>query len=145
MIDKTNVHKVYSIVVSTECGSVLHMGIHNSLDSAFLSASRELKIASPCEHKAIADIDYWSTMEIHDILNILGIQEVEGIKPVAIVPKPVVVLKTVKEVIKEAKIQKNVIMKAILANKDLNLLKDAKPLLSKAEVRFLESKLIINN
>lgn len=140
----TMLPKVYSIVVSSKRGTILHSGIYRSLDDAYISARKDLCAYTP--HKDIdgVEIDFWTTMDIHSVLGKLGVQEVTAISAPVVARPQIIVEKTVSEQIKDVKQQKNVIMKNILLKKDLGLLKEAKPLFSKAEMKYIQEKLTVN-
>lgn len=137
------VPKFYSIVVSSKRGVILHTGVYISLDDAYLGAKKEL--FSLTQHKTddIVEIDFFEKTEAVTILESLGIREVEKNRPPVPAAKAIPPTKTTRELIRDAKTQKNVIMKNILEKRDMSLLKEAKTILSKSEMKFLEDKLII--
>lgn len=136
------VPKFYSIVVSSKRGIILHTGVYISLDEAYLGAKKEL--FSLVQHKTddAVEIDFFEKTEAGSILQALGVQEVEKRQVAEPIQQPVLPMKTTRELIRDAKTQKNVIMKNILERKDRSLLKEAKSILSKSEMKFLEDKLI---
>lgn len=136
--------KIYSIVVSSKRGTILHSGIYYSLDDAYIEAKINLFAYTKHSPNDSVEIDFWSTIDIMSVLGKLGIRELTT-EPVFSKTPPVVVKeKSIIEQIKDAKLQKNAIMKNILLKKDLSLLKEAKIFLSKSELKFLEEKLLIN-
>lgn len=136
--------KVYSIVVSSKRGTILHSGVYSSLDDAYAYARKDLFAYTPHKDNDGVEIDFWATMDVATVLEKLGVAEVAKIKTPEIERPKIIVEKTISEQIKDVKLQKNAIMKNILLKKDLGLLREAKPLFSKAELKYIQEKLIIN-
>lgn len=135
--------RVYAVVVSSKRGSILHLGIYYSLDDAYVAAKKELFMFTPHKETEGVEIDFWSSLDADSTINAL----VNG-SPNNIVireEKPRVIEKTILEQINDAKEQKNAIMKSILIKKDLGLLREAKSILSKSEIKFIEGKLLTKN
>lgn len=135
--------KAYSIVISSKRATILHTGIYISLDDAYSAARKELYTINSHKETDGIEIDFWTVLDIPTLLGKLGIKEVEPIKDQAKIVQISSPEKPLMEQIKDAKKQKNVIMKNILIKKDLGLLREAKSLLSKAEVKYLEQELTI--
>lgn len=132
--------QIYAIVVSSKNGVILHLGVHYSLDEAYSAARDQLYAYTPHKPNMSVDIDFWATMSPVSIARALVKGSIEDFA----LPTPIEKEKSLSDQIKDAKQQKNAIMKSILLKKDLGLLREAKPLLSRTEVKFIENKLTVN-
>lgn len=144
--------KVYAIVVSSPRGSILHLGVYASLDHAFEMAKNDLVVFTPHKDRDSVEIDYWACINGKDV--IMALSEDSGVNiPVEVIANEKNALRapvqkqTTADFVKVIKDQKNELIKKIIDTQDLSVIKSARQVLSKPEIKFISDKIngLINN
>jgi hypothetical protein len=138
-IKKTFVpQKVYSLLVKSRKGSLIHIGVHYTLDEAYDAAKAAMTLLFG-ESKDHVDMDLWTTLEADQVISSMVIPGKENrLQRTAISSKK---SEDRGDPLEEMIKAKNTLMASILATKDLERLKKASPLLSKHDIKYLMSKI----
>ena len=131
MTKKLNLPNVYSVYVKSLLGSVLHMGVYTNLEDAYGAAKDKLEASFPHRKGTAVDLDMWNILPVEELVPFVLPAMKTSVKP------PV---KDVKIRFKEAK---GDLLKAIIDNNDLQLLKEMSPYLTSNEKKYIKSKVAV--
>jgi hypothetical protein len=134
--------KVYSLLLETKKGALLHLGVHYSLDEAYEAAKLQIAatlgtdISDPTENM---EIDLWSTLRAEEALQLLTMNEGPGLSP----RKTVVIKKKkdVKDHVTAIEKSKNALMKQVIGGMDEKLFNRVKKHFSRNEVKYMKCEL----
>ena len=152
----TTESKIYALVVRSEFGESLYMGIHFSLDEAFKEARKDLDIIFK-HSKDDVSIDLWTYLDARKVLQ--GVLEPGVVIPdfsdlnkqyqaiktkeSAPTPKPQPPRKpTLQEMAKRMKDVKSSLMRQIIETGDEKTLDDMKRMFSNYEVRYMKDRIV---
>lgn len=144
MISKSDIkrafipQKVYSLLVKSRKGSLIHIGVHYTLDEAYSAAKTAMTLlfGETTEH---VDMDLWTTLEADQVISSMVVPGRErSLRRTAVASKESSGAGDPLDVMVKAK---NSLMSSIIASKDLRVLKKAEPLLSKHDIKYLMSKI----
>ena len=60
--------KIYTIIVRSSKGHVLHLGVHFTLEEAYSAACKRMEMLSPHKYGEAIDIDMWNSMSIRQAI-----------------------------------------------------------------------------
>lgn len=140
--------KVYSILVKTTAAQVLHIGVHYSLEEAYVAARERLLKIAPVPPGETAEVDLWNYMTARDAILMLcdnsAVPKQKSLIPLEGAPKETHVGQTsVPEFVQHIKKSKNDLMQKIIESGDAKLLDGVKNILSKKEVSYIQNKLAL--
>lgn len=73
--------KVYAVSIKSTRGTVLHMGVHFSLEEAYSAARKRMELLTPHKPGEAMDIDLWNCFSVRDVI-------VQSFDPNRLVPDP---------------------------------------------------------
>lgn len=73
--------KVYSLLVRSARGQVLHIGVHFSLEEAYAAARKRMELLATHKEGEAMDIDLWNSIPIRDVIT-------QAFDPNKIIPDP---------------------------------------------------------
>jgi len=142
--------KVYALILESRSGSILHLGIHYSLDEAIKAASPTLTSISQHKDGENATLDMWTSLSGEDVIQeLLNPGSFTDIVPKVLQPsdgpnipeKKKQVVLTAEDQIRQIKDSKNKLMQSLVENGDVGAVEKAKDLLSKPEKDLIISKI----
>ena len=147
---KTMEPKIYSLVVKTNRLVILHMGVYYTLDEAFAAVKqRALEESGIKDAPMNVDMWMWEILPANAVLNKMFGKDFQG--QFQIMKQPTADLSKVEipiadigtsEYVKQVYDMRNELMKRIIDTKDVAALDEAKPILTKAELKLIREKII---
>jgi hypothetical protein len=60
--------KVYTMIVHSARGQILHLGVHFTLEEAYSAACKRMEILAPHKYGEAIDIDMWNSMPVRQVI-----------------------------------------------------------------------------
>lgn len=123
--------RVYAVVLQAKTGSILHLGVHFSLDEAVHAARESFVRVAPAQGNEFVNIDIYDSMSGAEVIKALTesvqVQNKKG--------------KNAIEQIQMIKESKNQLMKMLIEEKNLGYVEKSRNLLTANEKAFIEAKI----
>lgn len=127
--DVVNKISIYSVLLASVEGSYLYIGLHATLEDALADAKKEF-IAHFKKADTHITLDMWTKMDGSRVLNVLRL-----------FPFSLDEQQNIDEQIKMFRENKNKLMKNIIEQKNVNVLRKTRGLLNKEEKKFIINKI----
>ena len=133
--------KVYAVVLHSSQGSILHLGIHHSLDEAVEAATPTLMSTGTPIPDENASIDMWTSLEGSQVVETMIEFKVPGLNVSDQAEEKVSNPLSTSDRIEQFKSTKNSLMKALIKEGSLSDIKKTGTLLNSSEKKLIMAKI----